>query len=617
MLLLLTPIAGKDTEAEGGGHYYSATGKTLAVEFTAFYDSHGGPEAFGYPIDVAHTEGGYLVQYCERERLEYHPEHAGTPFEVLLGRLGADLTQGRADAAFSPTRASSRSQASSVFVPETGHHLGGPFLDYWRVHGGLTLFGYPISEEFVENGLRVQWFERARFEFHPELPANFRVSLGLLGDETMVERTLPASEVSVAVGPAAARHLQLGLSQGGESSDPAFFQNVVPLIGALHIPIIRLDNIYTFYHVVSRNTDGSLRYDWSALDPVVDSIRAMGAEPMLCLSYTPPTMSPDGTPIQPPTSLVEWKQLVGATVRHFNVDRNLGIRYWEVWNEPDQWSFWRGSWPDYLTLYDATRDALRAVDPQARVGGPARGYYDAGGLEWFLDHQQQRGAPGGAEFLSWHAYGLSPQTVADQIGTSRNLIAAHPGLHPEMAITEFNVMTGGPNDTSLGHTSDSSTGAAYVLAMLDRMDRSGLDRAFLFEVKDGYSADGAYWGRWGITTNDGHTKPIYHAIRAYQDLAGSQLPVASTGAAGVGALAGLPGGKPEAVLWNSSGDRARIHLALPGAWAGAVYGATLFDSTHNNPQATGDDNLTPYGTYSGSSLSFDLEPGSVLLLAAQ
>ncbi|MEO8288940.1 MAG: hypothetical protein ABI670_21200, partial [Chloroflexota bacterium] len=37
----------------------------------------------------------YLVQYFERNRLEYHPENKGTPFEVLLGLLGVQTYEGR------------------------------------------------------------------------------------------------------------------------------------------------------------------------------------------------------------------------------------------------------------------------------------------------------------------------------------------------------------------------------------------------------------------------------------------------------------------------------------------------------------------------------------------
>src|SRR5207244_9299315 len=43
-----------------------------------------------YPLSEEVSENGLTVQYFERARFEWHPENAGTPYEVLLGRLGAD-----------------------------------------------------------------------------------------------------------------------------------------------------------------------------------------------------------------------------------------------------------------------------------------------------------------------------------------------------------------------------------------------------------------------------------------------------------------------------------------------------------------------------------------------
>ena len=54
--------------------------------------------------------------------------------------------------------------ALKLYFPETGHHLGGEFLQAWLTRGGLMVFGYPISEPFTQDGLVVHYFERARFE---------------------------------------------------------------------------------------------------------------------------------------------------------------------------------------------------------------------------------------------------------------------------------------------------------------------------------------------------------------------------------------------------------------------------------------------------------------------
>jgi hypothetical protein len=56
-----------------------------------------------------------------------------------------------------------------LYFPETGHYIYATFRDYWRRFGGLEVFGYPITEQRKEGGLWVQYFERARFEDHPEV----------------------------------------------------------------------------------------------------------------------------------------------------------------------------------------------------------------------------------------------------------------------------------------------------------------------------------------------------------------------------------------------------------------------------------------------------------------
>jgi len=76
--------------------------------------------------------------------------------------------------------------APLVYFPETGHHLSNRsrFLDFWRTHGQNVIFGYPLTEEIVENGRVVQYFERARLEHHPEAVGTaWEVQSGLLGQE--------------------------------------------------------------------------------------------------------------------------------------------------------------------------------------------------------------------------------------------------------------------------------------------------------------------------------------------------------------------------------------------------------------------------------------------------
>ena len=77
---------------------------------------------------------------------------------------------------------------SQWYFPATGHTLHGEFLNYWlsrttaiATQAGLTTLGYPVSEEFNDNGRTVQYFQRAVLEFWPENPPDYRVLLRSLG----------------------------------------------------------------------------------------------------------------------------------------------------------------------------------------------------------------------------------------------------------------------------------------------------------------------------------------------------------------------------------------------------------------------------------------------------
>jgi hypothetical protein len=82
----------------------------------------------------------------------------------------------------------------TLYFSETGHHLSNRsgFLDFWRANGQQVNFGYPISDEIVEGGRVVQYFEQARFEYHPEaLGTPHQVELGLLGREALAIQGMP------------------------------------------------------------------------------------------------------------------------------------------------------------------------------------------------------------------------------------------------------------------------------------------------------------------------------------------------------------------------------------------------------------------------------------------
>ncbi len=188
--------------------YYEETGHNLCAPFEQYWMDNGGLPVFGYPKTEAENEMNidlgmeFETQYFERERMEYHPENAGSAYEILLGRLGNEvlIEMGRDWMSF-PTA----DPSADHYFAETGHAIGSEFWDYWSSHGldlgdegnsfaeSLALFGFPISEPEMETNssgdtVLTQWFERARFEYHPNNTPEYQVLLGLLGNEILEYR---------------------------------------------------------------------------------------------------------------------------------------------------------------------------------------------------------------------------------------------------------------------------------------------------------------------------------------------------------------------------------------------------------------------------------------------
>jgi hypothetical protein len=76
----------------------------------------------------------------------------------------------------------------SKYFSETGHNVKGEFLVFYNSHpSALLVYGYPITEAFIsQDGRTVQYFQRARFEYRPDLTPGQRIQLTALGRETYV-----------------------------------------------------------------------------------------------------------------------------------------------------------------------------------------------------------------------------------------------------------------------------------------------------------------------------------------------------------------------------------------------------------------------------------------------
>lgn len=163
---------------EIGTHYFSQTGHWVLGNFWAFYD--GTPNAlqiYGYPItdeftDVAVTNK--RVQYFQRAI--FTMEDNGT---VKLAPVGVWLyEEAQVEKVAMPTDTPA---CRTIPSPYGAHAICYAFLNFYDSNGGYKQFGYPISDFVKEDDLYVQYFENARFEWHPELSSDQWVRLTDLG----------------------------------------------------------------------------------------------------------------------------------------------------------------------------------------------------------------------------------------------------------------------------------------------------------------------------------------------------------------------------------------------------------------------------------------------------
>jgi hypothetical protein len=200
--IVLSAINFSRVAGQSVGLCFEQTGHCIQGRIREFWEQNGGLRVFGFPTTPQQPElieGRWItVQWFERHRLELHPENL-RPYDVLLGRLGVDrLVQLQRNWTDFPKQTQS---TSCILFEETGHPICEPFLTHWRNYGlefdgkrgtsfaeSLALFGLPISSlqrETLSDGKDyvVQWFERARFELHPENQQPYVVLFGLLGNE--------------------------------------------------------------------------------------------------------------------------------------------------------------------------------------------------------------------------------------------------------------------------------------------------------------------------------------------------------------------------------------------------------------------------------------------------
>ncbi|CAA9553938.1 MAG: hypothetical protein AVDCRST_MAG18-532 [uncultured Thermomicrobiales bacterium] len=299
--------------------YFPETGHYISGRIRQYWEEGGGLAAFGYPLtgifwDLQPDNDIRRVQYFERVRMEYVQGNA-QPYDVLLTLIGTEITaERRAEGPFLP--AAPLATPGATFAAPTAHNLGGLFRQWWEGYGGLARFGYPLSEEFRERNAAdgreytVQYFERARFEHHPEAAGTAdEVQLGQLGRERLIRAGAPAIRIAPEVAPPTgddlpgyylprfpliAGHAELGanafLLGPHDAGATAYNARATGKLGEAGLGWIRFQLVWRDFERAPGD------YDWLPLDTRVEAAHAAGLKVLLSVVKPPDWAAPPGRP---------------------------------------------------------------------------------------------------------------------------------------------------------------------------------------------------------------------------------------------------------------------------------------------------------------------------------
>ncbi|MGN1084486.1 MAG: xylan 1,4-beta-xylosidase [Lachnospiraceae bacterium] len=327
-------------------------------------------------------------------------------------------------------------------------------------------------------------------------------------------------------------------------------------------------------------------YNFTYLDRVMDSYLSLNIRPFLELGFMPKKLASGEQTVfywkgnvTPPKDYSAWVALVQATLKHL-MERygRKEVLTWpiEVWNEPNLRTFWKDAdMPEYFKLYKITSEAVKAVDSELQVGGPAIcGVEDELWLRSFLEFVRESHAP--LDFITRHHYtsnvpqwdghygyiGLhEPEYAFGELERSRKIVDSFPEFRGmDIHITEFNtsyIPECPIHDTNLN--------AAYVAHMLSRLGDCHASYSYwtfgdVFE--EGGVAFTPFSGGFGLVANGIIPKPTFWTFAFYKKLQGECIHRSDEAV-----VVRTENGAYRGVIWNAdgrnTGEELNLLLELP------------------------------------------------------
>jgi hypothetical protein len=167
------------------------------------------------------------------------------------------------------------------------------------------------------------------------------------------------------------------------------------------------------------------QWDFSLLDRFVNEAQARSMDVVLTLGQSPTWASArpgdvsyngQGAPAEP-RNIQDWRDYVSTIATRYRGK----IKFFEIWNEPNDPNFFSGSVPKMVELTDEAAAILKSVDASNTVISPPP--YTTGWLDEFL----AAGGGRNVDVIGFHSYSTPPEEFAEALANAR-LVMEERGL---------------------------------------------------------------------------------------------------------------------------------------------------------------------------------------------
>jgi len=332
--------------------------------------------------------------------------------------------------------------------------------------------------------------------------------------------------------------------------------------------------------ILQRRPDGTIEYNFTYLDWVLDSYLELNIRPFLELGFMPKSIASGDQEVfywrgnvTPPNDYSEWTKLVQATLGHlierYGLEEALSYPI-EVWNEPNLGGFWKDAdREEYFKLFKETILAVKEVNARFRVGGPAIcGVDDVNWMTEFLNFVKAEKLP--LDFITRHLYTISFPEQSGRYGypklraltestgeteVSRKIIDSYPEFKGmEMHVTEFNT-----SYSPRTPIHDTNLNAVYVAHLLSKLGDDNASYSY-WTFGDVFEEQGVpftlFHGGFGLVANGKIPKPTFYAFKFFKLLGNKNNCVLRSDEA----IVVNDGDTYKGVAWNLTDDKLDIEL---------------------------------------------------------